>query len=325
MSLFKLYHPKIFQGNLNRTQYFEGWYFKQVSADFSHVLSIIPGIALSNDRHAFIQVIDGITGHTFYLDYPLSEFSAGKKEFSIQIGGSHFSENGMELNIDRHGLQLSGNLTFRNPVDWPRHLWAPGIMGWYSFVPKMECYHGVVSLNHSIQGSLMYQDQFISFQGGRGYIEKDWGTSMPESWIWLHTNTFENPGTSVMLSVAKIPWRNNHFTGFIAFVLHAGKIYRFATYNHSRISSFYLEGQNLEITLENRNFSLRIKARQKIAGKLKAPVNGLMERYIKESVDSDVEITLLTRQGAVIFAGPAVRSGLELVGKPESLIRRIDK
>ena len=160
----------------------------------------------------------------------------------------------------------------------------------------------------------------MDFNNGPGYIEKDWGTSMPESWIWLHSNTFESKGTSVMLSIAKIPWRNSFFTGFIAFVLHQGKIYCFATYNGSNISAFYLHNQELQVTLRNRNFSLEIKAHQKIAGKLKAPVNGLMERYIKESIDSDVEISLTNYSGTPIFAGSSRRSGLELVGDPESLI-----
>lgn len=320
MSLHSLYHPEIFQGNLKKSNYFEGWYFKQVSSDFREVLSVIPGVSLAKDRHAFIQIIDGITGITHYIDYPISEFQADSRKLSLQIGDSRFSPEGMDLNIDRPGLSLHGKLGFLKPVTWPRRPWAPGIMGWYSFVPQMECYHAVVSLDHTITGELHYQDRRMNFNNGRGYIEKDWGTSMPESWIWLHTNTFESQGTSVMMSIAKIPWRKSFFTGFIAFVLHQGKIYRFATYNGSRIASFHLHNQDLKVILKNRHFSLEIKAHQKIAGKLKAPVKGLMERYIKESIDSDVDISLTNNSGHEIFSGAARRSGLELVGEPESLI-----
>lgn len=56
---------------------------------------------------------------------------------------------------------------------------SPGIMGWYAWVPTMECYHGVVSLDHAISGKLMIEDQAHDFNGGRGYIEKDWGKSFP--------------------------------------------------------------------------------------------------------------------------------------------------
>jgi tocopherol cyclase len=91
MSLFKLNHPEIFQGNLRMTNYFEGWYFKQVSADFSEVLSIIPGVSLAKNPHAFIQVIDGITGLTDYVQYPITEFHADTRQLILRIGKNRFS------------------------------------------------------------------------------------------------------------------------------------------------------------------------------------------------------------------------------------------
>ena len=48
-------------------------------------------------------------------------------------------------------------------------------MGWYRFVPFMECFHGVVSLNHELEGDFLIENQVFSFDGGKGYIEKDWG------------------------------------------------------------------------------------------------------------------------------------------------------
>ena len=319
MSLRTLYHPEIFQGSLSRRNYFEGWYFKQVSADNRSALSVIPGVSLASDRHAFIQVIDGISGQTHYIDFPVASFNASKSRMEIRIGDNYFSPDKISLDIDRDGLVLKGNLRFSGRVPWPGRLWSPGIMGWYGFVPRMECYHGVVSLDHTVDGEVTYQDGLKDFNGGRGYIEKDWGTSMPERWIWLHTNTFDTAGTSVMLSIAKIPWLGSHFTGFIAFVLHQGKLYRFATYNGSRILSFRLKDQHLAVMLDGPDCTLEIEARQKVAGKLKAPVNGLMERYIKESIDSEVDIRLTDHSGMTLFSGSAKRSGLELVGNPEVL------
>jgi tocopherol cyclase len=71
----RIYRPEIFQGNMKKKNYFEGWYFKHVSQDLKHVLSFIPGISLTeNDPHSFIQVINGITGKTEYISYPLDEF-----------------------------------------------------------------------------------------------------------------------------------------------------------------------------------------------------------------------------------------------------------
>jgi len=70
MNVFK---PEVFQGKLTNKRYFEGWYFKHVSKKLDFVYSFIPGVSLNPENpHAFIQVINGITGYTQYIEYPLS-------------------------------------------------------------------------------------------------------------------------------------------------------------------------------------------------------------------------------------------------------------
>ncbi|MCK7487611.1 MAG: tocopherol cyclase family protein [Bacillus subtilis] len=63
----------------------------------------------------------------------------------------------------------------------------------------------------------------ISFEHGRGYLEKDWGTSFPQGYVWLQTNHFTSPGTSLMASVARIPFLGFAFQGFLVNFVHAGK------------------------------------------------------------------------------------------------------
>ena len=45
-------------------------------------------------------------------------------------------------------------------------------MGPFSFVPFMECYHGVLSMNHSIKGRLDFNGESLSFDNGKGYMER---------------------------------------------------------------------------------------------------------------------------------------------------------
>ncbi|MPN29068.1 hypothetical protein SDC9_176516 [bioreactor metagenome] len=80
-----------------------------------------------------------------------------------------------------------------------------GIMGWYRFVPFMECYHGVVSLTHNLNGKIYINNEVHNFKDGKGYIEKDWGSSMPSAWIWMQSNHFNENNSSFMLSIANIP------------------------------------------------------------------------------------------------------------------------
>ena len=312
----KIYNPQLFQGSLNKNRYFEGWYFKHVSFNREHVFSFIPGVSLTkSDKHAFIQIIDGITGKTWNVKYPLSDFSYSKKEFNVWIDKSNFSEKGIQLNIDTDDLKIEGEVIYADLVKYPSTLLSPGIMGWYSFVPFMECKHGIGSVLHSLNGSLTINNSEINFTKGTGYIEKDWGTSFPESWIWLHCNTFEKPGSSFTFSVAKIPWLGNFFIGHICFLNVDGKFHLFATYNGSKITKLTFHAPVLEIEIKNKTHTLKVKAIQNRSGDLKAPVVGEMNRIIKESVDSTIEIELINKENKIVFADKGTRAGLEIIEK----------
>ena len=311
MNIFK---PEVFQGNMSNMNYFEGWYFKQVSKNLDVVYSFIPGVSLNPERpHAFIQVINGITGETQYVEYPLSSFSYDKKKLWVKIADSVFTRDSIDLYIDSPLIHLSGQLYFSNAIDYPKTIFSPGIMGWYSFVPFMECKHGVVSVSHQIEGSLKINELNIDFTNGKGYIEKDWGRSFPESWIWLQSNHFQHSDACIMISIAKIPWIGSHFSGFLAFLYLDGKFYKFSTYNNSKITALSYKNQTVHIELKNKEYKLVVNAYLKNSGILMAPIAGKMNRRIKESVDSEIEITLTDSKGNYEYKDKAVRTGLEVI------------
>ncbi|MCU0610064.1 MAG: tocopherol cyclase family protein [Chitinispirillaceae bacterium] len=312
----KLFYPERFQGTLTASSYFEGWYFKQVSKDRHHAWSFIPGISLARSRkHAFIQIINGVTGETRYVEYDLREFHAARNCLEVRIGDSVFTDRYMLLAIKDGDFTAHGKIDFVNRVRYPRSLSAPGIMGWYSYVPFMECNHGVVSVNHSLDGAIIVNDHAIDFSGGKGYIEKDWGASFPEAWIWLQCNTFAHPEQSLFFSVAKIPWLGKHFTGLISFLYDQGTFYTFATYNGAKIRKVNRTGNALDITLENKKHILGMHISQLSAGELAAPVLGEMTRKIKESIDSEVRFELSEKNGRLIARGSGRRAGLEIIEK----------
>jgi hypothetical protein len=314
--LYKVFHPEMFQGHLKRKNYFEGWFLKHCSADQGNVISIIPGIALnSDDSHAFIQIIDGISGETQYFSYPVEEFQWDRRNFNIQIGPNNFSLSGISLNIENKSIELSGRVDYTNPLKYPGTLLSPGIMGWYSYVPFMECYHGIVSANHIISGKLTFNSKGIDFSGGKGYIEKDWGKSFPEAWIWLQCNNFSTNNASLFISVAKIPWLGKFFMGFIAFLYLDGKYHQFSSYNRSRISGISFNGEVLHIELKHKSYSLKARVKKNSTGELKAPETGNMSRRIKESNDSVVDVTLSDSKNPALFQETGNRAGLEIVEK----------
>jgi hypothetical protein len=311
-----IYKPSVFQGNLKKKNYFEGWYFKNISADLNHVYSFIPGISLNDqDSHAFIQILNGVSGESEYISYPVSEFSWHKNKLYIKIGNSVFTDNYLSLDIRNGKTRISGQITFHNIVKYPSSLISPGIMGWYSFVPFMECKHGIVSANHKLSGSLNMNTHKINFDYGKGYIEKDWGTSFPEAWLWIQANNFHDPDSSFSFSVAKIPWRGKFFTGFISFLYYNNKYHMFSTYNNSIIQEINHSDQSIFMVLKNKKNTLKVSSINSLSGELKAPVSGSMSRRIKESVDSKVSLALYDSNNEIIYTDSSPRAGVEVIEK----------
>jgi tocopherol cyclase len=222
-----IYRPAIYHGNYHMRSYFEGWYFKVADKIKKNVYAIIPGVSFDKDRNSqcFIQVLDGFRAASHYFTYNISDFWYSTKKFEIKIGPNYFSQSELNLDIRDNDIVIEGNLAFDCLTPWPVKVFSPGAMGWYSFVPFMECYHGVVSFEHVITGILNINGQDVDFTGGRGYIEKDWGRSFPAYHLWLQSNHFEQTDCSIMASIARIPWLGGSFDGFIAGFMYHGKLY----------------------------------------------------------------------------------------------------
>jgi hypothetical protein len=171
----------------------------------------------------------------------------------------------------------------------------------------------VVSVSHRIDGSLEINGAQLYFSGGKGYIEKDWGKSFPESWIWLQSNNFANSDACVMMSIAKIPWLGSFFTGFLGFLYLNGIFYPFSTYHKSEITALGLVDEKLTLNFKGKRHALKIIATLRNSGILMAPKSGLMSRRIKESVDSELEVELLDADGNRLYMDTASRAGLEVI------------
>jgi hypothetical protein len=254
-----------------------------------------------------------------YFEYNIKQFYSSSNRFEARIHTNVFSTQDITLNIWQGTDRVQGAIKFNGITPFPVTLKSPGIMGWYAYVPFMECYHGVVSLMHTLEGTIDINGRRYDFNGGRGYIEKDWGRSFPESWIWLQSNHFENPSVSFMFSLAKIPWMSGHFNGFLGYLSVNGTLYRFATYTHAKIVSLSHEEGCVQLTVVDRNTRLEISAQASRQGHLMAPVLGDMDRHIKECVDAEIHLKLTDTGGRVLFEGNGVRGGLEVQGDVETL------
>lgn len=314
------FNPEQFQGWGKTSNYFEGWYFKVLTADVSHAFAFIPGIAMDKkgNQQAFIQELDGRKKTALYHKFHVDSFTPTAGKFAIHINDNYFSENVLKLNLPN----VKGELRFKGNVPWPKSFFSPGIMGPFSFVPFMECYHGIVSMNHTIEGSLNMYGSTIDFTGGLGYIEKDWGRSFPSAYVWMQTNHFSSQGISFKASVANIPWLGNSFVGFIAGLWLNDRLIQFNTYNGTSLTRLKINERSLEIIMQNNRYKLSILAHRDEVTSLASPINGLMDGRIEESMSSIVELELIdTKSGNLIFSDKGHHAGLEVAGEIQRIIK----
>lgn len=318
-------HPEIYHGFGRRPPFFEGWYFKLVSADHTQRWAVIPGIFKAEDpaqNHAFIQVLDGVTGHAAYHTYPEEAFHAHPERFEVRVGASTFSLSQIDLNIDDAEGRVQGTVRFRNKVLFPVSTLMPGIMGPFAWIPAMECYHGLLSLDHELEGPLTVNGQTMAFDGGRGYIEKDWGTNFPSAYIWQQSNHFSTVGTSLSASVAHIPLWGLQFPGFIIALWHERKLYRWATYTGAKLELLRVTDEHVKWVVSDRKTRLTMTSTRAEGGLLKAPIRTEMHRRVDETMRSTVKVHLETRDSQILMEDTGVCSALEVHGALEEIMTR---
>lgn len=268
--------------------YFEGWYYKVTTPQVA--FAIIIGIAKNTlDQHAFIQTIDTVTKQTHYYRYELCDVHIEENPFSIRIQDNCFTNNHIQLHVQDMFIDVSMDcFTALHST-----LYAPTIMGPFAYYKHMQCVHSIISLQHQVKGTWIYNDKTIEISGV-GYIEKDRGVSFPKEYLWLQANTLNH--SCIFLSIAHIPIGKTSFTGCICVFMIDDKQYCFASYYGVRIKEMKIEQcvthKEVSIVLCQFAYRLQIKLIQNQAYPLLAPDSGVMEPKVFESLDGEVDVQL---------------------------------
>lgn len=277
----------VFRGSKNKTDYFEGWYFKFVDAANDLVVILIPGISNFNEKMAFVQYIVHYKSDVWngFLRYEMEAFEIENRPFRLKFEHGLISEDRVELHLDFIDIQLSLGAFTPLKTSWT----SPSIMGFFEYL-KMPCYHDVISLDHKVKGEVTIRGEEIAFDG-KGYIEGDRGQNFPEFYIWAQCNHFEKSDSSLFLSVADISTKLFRFLGHIAIFYHEGKEYRFASYLGSKVEvEVSPNKEHAKVHFRNKKHHLWVEIDLKHGNPLIAPMNDRMEFKIKEQVKSDIQI-----------------------------------
>ena len=245
--------------------FFEGWYYKAVTEDLQHTMIVIPGVFFDGEAetdHAFImtslvRVGDSQEPEVMYHRFELSEVkvkSLPGDKYDLHIADNHFTDSLASLKIQG---KVEGKFEVLKAERYPGTWLNPNIMGFFSYIDAavgMQCVHKVVALDAVITGKMQVKGNVVDFSNGRMYIEGDYGSEFPSKYVWAASNHFaDNPGSSVMVSIASIPFPNDDttlfsFTGGLAFLYDAKtkKTYRFGTYTGVTINVEGFENNKLK-------------------------------------------------------------------------------
>jgi len=333
----RVFHPEVLHP-ASTGPYFEGWYFKLSPAALvgGSVLAVVPGFFLSEgngtESHAFIFVsVNGVKQHYFKFSLDELAYSSPPDPFKVSIGKSSFTEHSISLDLeprknDDASIKLTGALTFTNLKRWPVSFFSLGAMGIVGWLPFLECTHGVLSFDHDLHGSLVLDEETINLEGGKGYIEKDWGTKFPNLWIWIQSNSFPKyPGTSLFFSVARIPTLGMELPGFTAAIHHENELIRFASYNLARFVDLVVTERDVHIKVKSGQYLMEIFVDRRVPhALLYAPIDGTkMVPAVSEALQAKCHLKLFGRAGEVIIDDVGLDCGLEVHNDVEWLVANL--
>lgn len=300
-----------------KEKYFEGWYFK--CATEKETLAVIVGSTQGIQSTAFIQVLSSKDLKSYYMTYDIASYFYRKDPFHIQIEENVFTSTYMKLSIREENLILEGKVKFKSLTPLTCKVWKRGLMGPFAYLPFMECYHDVLSMHHTIEGKICLNDTVYNLDGGRGYIERDWGNSFPSDYIWIQCNHFRQESLSFMLAIAKIPFLGASFTGILCVLSIKGRTRLFTTYMGTSLQSFKDQENALYVTLKQGKECIQVKVNKKEGSILKAPNKGAMLREINEALGSSMELNIFYDDELKV-SEKGVNVGLETVGNLKELL-----
>ena len=308
---------EFFYGSLKKKKYFERWHIYLIDALGQNRLNVMVGILIEDkEKYAFIQVSSNIPQLNHMIKYPAEVFSYTKDH--IVIENNILSREYIELDINEERFTLKGKVIFSGGKQLETKFWKPGLMGPFKLLPFLNSYHEVLSLSHILMGELTFNDRIMSFDEGRGALDKDWGRNFPNVWVWLQCNHFQKHDAALMTGVARMPILGNYYTAFAVPFYFNDKIEVYANYTGAHITKLYRHKGYIHLVITEKSKVIDLK----IFGEEDVPLTtSPMSQVVKdvyESLDVKVEIKV-TQGGRIVFEDIGECAHLKMGGNTSKL------
>eukprot|EP01083_Nonionella_stella_P202640 740153_1 len=251
---------------------FEHWYYKIASKHIQ--LAVIPGAYHSPNHkgdYAFIMYVtpDFCYEYRYSMDQYITAHGDNhtEQQFYIEIGPNNFSRNTLSLHLEPQYIHSIQPITYTNIsqvlqlelqfVDqdsgFPISLFQLGAMGFFGWIPFLECYHGVLTMNALVHGTIHWgNDAVYAYSANddkqvvaHGYLDTHWGTNVPETWIWIQANHFEkDENVSLTLSLSSVPLLGDSMytmPGFVSGLYLDQEMYRMSKWTGAIVKTLDIE------------------------------------------------------------------------------------
>lgn len=282
---------------MKKKNYFEGWYFKLQTEAIT--MAFIPEVSgdRSGQLSGSLQIV--MEEEAFFIEHEFPAKMEMKKGLYLVLGKNVFTDVCIHLDIDEENIKIKGDVYFDD-------IGAKfNVMGPLNYIP-MQCKHGILSMEQRLSGKLSVNDKEINFDGGKGYLETDYGHSFPSTYLWSQCNWFDEGECRIAMAAATLPFGRHKVMGTFICIDYLGKKYKFATYKGAEVLGISSSG----FTINEGPYTFEGRREGGVPVELKSPENGEMNGVTKEYLRCTMEYTLKKR-GEEIFSLKSDKASFE--------------
>lgn len=277
----------------NKRNFFEGYFIK--CSNLNEQVAIIPSFEVSSngDVCAGIQILT--SDFSIYKSFETKNFDSTRGCFDVYIGENTFNATGVNINFETGKHKISGNLKFGDFNPLKSSIYAPTIMGPFSYFKFLDCYHFVISTNHLVTGKITVDDKTYNFTNDNCYIEGDYGRSFPKEWFFAQGNSFTNKDASFMVAIAKL--NKPKILGNLGFIRDkkSGLDLRLGTYYCTKLKSFTKTPKGHKLKLYHKDYTIYIETVVENSEHLLSPRNGKLSKIISEATIGTAKVQVFKR------------------------------
>jgi hypothetical protein len=284
--MLEKYKPNSIRGNFERNKYFEGWFQKIYSKEHNASFILIYGYATNNsdDTFGFSQVlIPNQTPEIIY--FPKNEVSCNIEQHIFRMGNNLLTTE--LIRIDIHGLRIDLNLKNTQPFRSFKNS-----MGYTYFIPHLPCYHSVLTKIQNVSGEIQHNGVRYNLNNEMGYLEKNWGTTFPESYFWVHAIDPNNPAISLLFSRAKIVWLGKTYIKHVGYLCFDGQQIELRELKNFSVCNSNIGPENRIIQIRSASAQLDLALEYGREVLFKGPKDGALSRVIRHQTDASIKVSL---------------------------------